>query len=150
MYSVIRFKKTGEIYHYYWTPVKEYPNLIKISYHGTYRDEIDPDERDDPEKESSKRAKDQLEDHKRIIDLHFEGIDSSNPVIVEPCMYTNTPDNDFILDVHPTMKNVVIGAGFSGHGFKMSPETGEILADLALEKEPAYDMSFFSLDRFNK
>ena len=48
------------------------------------------------------------------------------------------------------MKNVIIGAGFSGHGFKMSPETGEVLADLALEKEPAYDMSFFSLARFNK
>ena len=62
--------------------------MIKISYHGTYRDEIDPDERDDPAKESSERARDQLEDHKKIIDLHFEGIDSSNPVIVEPCMYT--------------------------------------------------------------
>ena len=48
------------------------------------------------------------------------------------------------------MKNVVIGAGFSGHGFKMSPETGEILANLALGKEVPYDMSFFSLKRFEK
>ena len=48
------------------------------------------------------------------------------------------------------MKNVVIGAGFSGHGFKMSPETGEILANLAIGKELLYDMSFFSLKRFEK
>jgi hypothetical protein len=68
--------------------VKEYPNLIKISYHGTYRDEVDPDERDDPEKDSIERATKQLEDHQRVIEMHFEGIDSSNPVIVEPCMYT--------------------------------------------------------------
>ncbi|CBY14655.1 unnamed protein product [Oikopleura dioica] len=157
-------QETGDIYHYYWTPVKEYQNLIKISYHGTYRDEVDPDERDDPEKDSKDRAAKQLEDHQRVIEMHFEGIDSSNPVIVEPCMYTvskngidslknyfkNTPDNDFVLDAHPKMKNVFIGAGFSGHGFKMSPETGEILANLALGEENSYDMSFFSLKRFEK
>lgn len=64
--------------------------------------------------------------------------------------FKNTPDNDFVLDAHPKMKNVFIGAGFSGHGFKMSPETGEILANLALGEENSYDMSFFSLKRFEK
>jgi len=46
------------------------------------------------------------------------------------------------------MPNIIIGAGFSGHGFKMAPETGEILADLASDKTPAYDMTPFKLARF--
>ena len=41
-----------------------------------------------------------------------------------------TPDSHFILDEHPTL-----GAGFSGHGFKMAPVTGEILARLLLYEE---------------
>ncbi|MCA9879881.1 MAG: N-methyl-L-tryptophan oxidase, partial [Thermomicrobiales bacterium] len=34
------------------------------------------------------------------------------------CLYMMTPDTDFILDRHPTLPNVALGAGFSGHGFK--------------------------------
>jgi sarcosine oxidase len=44
------------------------------------------------------------------------------------CTYTTTPDEDFILD---RIGPVVIGAGFSGHGFKFTPVIGRILADLA-------------------
>ena len=60
----------------------------------------------------------------------------------------STPDDDFVLDKHPTLPNIIIGAGFSGHGFKMAPETGEILADLAMGKKPMYDVTPFSLRRF--
>lgn len=49
------------------------------------------------------------------------------------CLYTMTPDSDFILDRHPVHQGVVIGAGFSGHGFKFAPAIGEHLADLALD-----------------
>lgn len=70
------------------------------------------------------------------------------PSIVEECLYTETPDLDFILDVHPKYHNIVIGAGFSGTGFKMAPVTGNILADLALGKKPLYDISQFSMKRF--
>jgi glycine/D-amino acid oxidase-like deaminating enzyme len=45
-------------------------------------------------------------------------------------LYTNTPDRDFLLDVHPDHDSVVV-AGFSGHGFKFVPVVGVILADLA-------------------
>jgi sarcosine oxidase/L-pipecolate oxidase len=38
---------------------------------------------------------------------------SDKPTIVEPCIYTCTPDNDFILDHHPEYPNIIIGAGFS-------------------------------------
>ena len=59
-----------------------------------------------------------------------------------------TPDGDFILDKHPRLPNMVIAAGFSGHGFKMAPEVGEVLADLATNRTPKYNMETFSLSRF--
>ena len=51
----------------------------------------------------------------------------------ERCQYTNTQNEDFILDTHPQDERIVIGAGFSGHGFKFGPMTGAILADLAIK-----------------
>ena len=53
------------------------------------------------------------------------------------CMYTLTPDEDFIVDRHPEHANVVFAAGFSGHGFKFAPAMGEHLADLALDPAAA-------------
>ena len=53
------------------------------------------------------------------------------------CLYEMTPDQDFIVDRHPAWPHVVIGAGFSGHGFKFAPAIGEILADLALDPDAA-------------
>lgn len=47
----------------------------------------------------------------------------------EFCMYTNTPTEDFIMDLHPHNPAVAIGAGFSGHGFKFGPLTGRVLAE---------------------
>jgi sarcosine oxidase len=62
----------------------------------------------------------------------FPGLDPE-PVAVETCLYTLTPDEDFVLDrVGP----IVIGAGFSGHGFKFGPLIGELLADLATGADP--------------
>ena len=62
----------------------------------------------------------------------------------ETCLYSLTPDEDFILD---RVGNVVIGAGFSGHGFKFGPLMGEVLADLAAGVEPRLPAGRFSLDR---
>jgi monomeric sarcosine oxidase len=63
------------------------------------------------------------------------------------CMYTMTPDEDFVLDRHPEWNRVVVAAGFSGHGFKFTPVIGECLADLATrpDREPIAD---FTLGRF--
>jgi glycine/D-amino acid oxidase-like deaminating enzyme len=49
------------------------------------------------------------------------------------CLYDNTVDDRFILARAPGMPRVVVGAGFSGHGFKFAPAIGEILAAMALE-----------------
>lgn len=71
------------------------------------------------------------------------------PVLESTCLYTNTPDHDFILDRHPAWPQVVIAAGFSGHGFKFSPVIGELAADLATGAQPTTDLGLFRLDRFD-
>jgi sarcosine oxidase len=64
------------------------------------------------------------------------------------CMYTNTPDEHFIIDRHPAHRNLVLACGFSGHGFKFCSVVGEILADLALLSETAQPIDLFALRRF--
>jgi monomeric sarcosine oxidase len=72
-----------------------------------------------------------------------------DPLEVVTCLYTNTPDYHFILDKHPQYANVVIGAGFSGHGFKFGPFLGELLAALALDETPSVSLETFALARFH-
>ena len=50
------------------------------------------------------------------------------------CMYSNTPDQHFVIARHPDSANVTVACGFSGHGFKFVPVVGEILADLATDR----------------
>ncbi len=64
------------------------------------------------------------------------------------CMYTVTPDRDFLIGPHPDNANVLVAAGFSGHGFKFSALVGEILAELALEGRTKQRIERFRLDRF--
>lgn len=49
------------------------------------------------------------------------------------CLYTNTPDHDFLLGRHPHHDQVVLAAGLSGHGFKFASVVGEVLGELVLE-----------------
>ncbi|MED4015663.1 N-methyl-L-tryptophan oxidase [Sutcliffiella cohnii] len=64
------------------------------------------------------------------------------------CMYTLTPDEHFIVDHHPLDENIIIAAGFSGHGFKFSSVMGEVLSQLAIDGETEHDISLFRLSRF--
>ncbi len=59
------------------------------------------------------------------------------------CMYSNTPDQHFVIARHPDSVNVTVACGFSGHGFKFVPVVGEILADLALSGATAHPISLF-------
>lgn len=68
--------------------------------------------------------------------------------LVDRCMYDMTPDEDFILDAVPGAPGVIIGSGFSGHGFKFGPLIGEVLASLALDQEPEIPLDDFRLNRF--
>ena len=65
------------------------------------------------------------------------------------CMYTMTPDGNFLIDNHPYYPNVMLATGFSGHGFKFATVVGEILADLALHSETSHPIEFLRLNRFS-
>ena len=64
------------------------------------------------------------------------------------CLYTVTPDRDFIIDRMPGAPNVLVASPCSGHGFKFAPVIGEILADLAMSGATPYDIARFRLARF--
>jgi sarcosine oxidase len=69
--------------------------------------------------------------------------------VMKICMYTNTPDENFILDHLPGFdKDVAIAAGFSGHGFKFSSVIGEIMADLAMNGGTSLPIGFLNVNRF--
>ena len=100
---------------------------IKASQHVTHAADDDPD--DPPDERANECAMKALEAFLR---------EQFRPRIkrvagIENCLYTNTRSEDFILDRHPRQERVVIGAGFSGHGFKLGPVSGRILAELALQ-----------------
>lgn len=64
------------------------------------------------------------------------------------CMFTNTPDEHFILDHHPRHGNVVLASPCSGHGYKFASVVGEVLADLASGSgETRHRIDFLRLNR---
>jgi glycine/D-amino acid oxidase-like deaminating enzyme len=65
------------------------------------------------------------------------------------CFYTMSPDEQFIIDVHPQHQNVVFAAGLSGHGFKFTSVLGEVMADLALEGKTRLPIGFLSAGRLS-
>jgi len=64
------------------------------------------------------------------------------------CLYTNTPDEHFVLGQHPKHPQVVLASPCSGHGFKFSPAIGEIAACLLEGNKPQFDLSLFRSERF--
>src|SRR6185295_10060567 len=64
------------------------------------------------------------------------------------CLYTNTPDKNFVITVHPQHPQVVVACGFSGHGYKFCSVVGEICADLATSGSTKHDLGLFRSDRW--
>jgi sarcosine oxidase len=65
------------------------------------------------------------------------------------CLYTTTPDFNFVIDFYPGQPQVIIASPCSGHGFKHSAAVGEVLAELVLGGKSKIDISSFGIDRFN-
>jgi len=66
----------------------------------------------------------------------------------EVCLFTNTPDHDFIVDFHPFFPQVLISSPCSGHGFKFASAIGEIQADLLTKGESRFDLAPFRIGRW--
>jgi glycine/D-amino acid oxidase-like deaminating enzyme len=82
------------------------------------------------------------------INKHFPG-ELKSIAALKTCMYTNTLDENFIIDYLPGHGNdVVVASGFSGHGFKFASVVGEILCDLAGRGSTRFPIEFLSARRF--
>lgn len=75
--------------------------------------------------------------------------DADGPVLaLRTCLFTNTPDEHFVIDTLPGLPQVIVASPCSGHGFKFASVIGEILADMAGGTAPGHDLDLFRLDRF--
>lgn len=72
----------------------------------------------------------------------------STPVASTTCLYSNTPDQNFAVGLHPSDPRVVVMSACSGHGFKFASVLGEVAADLVTGGSTAHDISFLSPARF--
>jgi sarcosine oxidase len=125
---------------FYGSPVFGVPGFKIGKYHHR-QEKVDPDQVDrgcHPEDEAVLRE---------ALGRYFP--DADGPTLaMKVCLFTNTPDEHFILDRHPEHPQVVLAAGFSGHGFKFCSVVGEIMADLALEQNTRWPLDLFRLARF--
>ncbi len=81
-----------------------------------------------------------------FLSVRFPALADAPLVSAEVCQYETTPDDHFIVDRHPGGSNVWIVGGGSGHGFKMGPAVGEMVASLVLTD--SVPDTQFSLSRF--
>ena len=73
---------------------------------------------------------------------------SGPTMAMRACMFTNTPDEHFILDHHPRHKQVSLASPCSGHGYKFCSVVGEVMADLATgDGTTRHDIGFLALRR---
>ena len=115
---------------------------IKVARHGMGQP-VSPDTCDrTPDPEYIEHLRSFLRE--RIPDAAGEAL------FAQVCLYTETPDEDFIIDTHPDCTNLVLATGFSGHGFKFASLVGRILSEMALEDTTGFDISPFQLARFEK
>ena len=113
---------------------------LKLGHH-TPGSSADPDS---PDRTPTREEQDDLIHMlDRFMPGTFKGFYSS-----KVCLYTNTPDENFIIDFMPDHNNVVIATGFSGHGFKFASVVGEILSDLAINGHTELPINFLGINRF--
>lgn len=70
-----------------------------------------------------------------------------NCIKASVCLYTNTPDEHFIIDHHPDSERVIVASPCSGHGFKHSAAIGESMVQLAMNGKSEIDLSSFGFAR---
>ena len=125
---------------YYGFPQYDIPGFKIGLYHHLY-EKVDPDNLD----RSVVTSTDE-EVLRRCVSKYFPMADNAM-IQAKVCMFTNSPDEHFIIDRLPQLSNVYVAAGFSGHGFKYCSVVGEILASMVENQRLDYDIDMFGLDR---
>lgn len=125
---------------YYGFPEYGVPGFKIGKYHHRY-EQVHPDRMDrqvHPEDEEALR---------RATARYFP--QASGPLLSQAtCLFTNTPDEHFIVDRSPEAPEVLLVSPCSGHGFKFSSVIGEVCADLVTRGSTTHDIRLFSLARF--
>jgi sarcosine oxidase len=125
---------------YYGFPVFGIPGFKLGKYHHR-REQVDPDRvnrEPSPEDEEILRV---------ALRRYFP--DADGPAMtLKTCLFTNTPDEHFILDLLSHSPPIAVAAGFSGHGYKFCSVVGEIMADFVMDGGTRWDVELFRLSRF--
>ncbi len=110
---------------WYGFPYHPTEKVIKIGRHGPG---LDVDPRHDPRVVST-QAEQQL---KAFLEQSIPGLAQDPMVQAKLCCYTDTLDGHYWIDRHPEIEGLTVGSGGSGHGFKMAPIIGDMIATTAL------------------
>jgi sarcosine oxidase len=126
--------------HYYGFPVFGIPGFKFGRFHHL-EERGDPDTLDrEPRSEDERLLR-------AFAERYFP--DGAGPTMtLKACLFENTPDEHFLLGLHPEHDQVVIAGGGSGHGFKFASVIGEIAAELALGEAPRLDIGLLRPQRF--
>ncbi len=99
----------------------------------------------DPDTQSREPTRAALEEVVAFRDRRFPLLRGAQLTGAEVCQYENSSNGDFLIDRHPTMTNVVLVGGGSGHGFKHGPEVGRLAAALVsgggAQAEPRFSLA---------
>jgi sarcosine oxidase len=125
---------------FYGFPVHDVPGFKLGCYHHL-REPIDPS---DPDR--STRPDDEA--LLRGFTARYFPRAAGPTLMLKACIFTNSPDEHFLIGRLDDTPQVVVAAGFSGHGYKFCSVVGEIMADLAMHGRTAHDIRLFALDRF--
>ena len=122
---------------YYGFPIHHYEGT-KIGRYGHLKENINPDS-------ISREITDLDIATLRVpMEKYFQPT-NPEPLFSQVCMFTNTPDEHFVLDYLPGNDSVFIASGFSGHGFKFASVIGELISDLMVDGGTEFDLGLFSL-----
>ena len=114
---------------------------LKVGLHSPLGDATDPDAVDRTQR---------TEDLEQLVGFLDRFLPDGHQQLLEmkTCLYTNSPDEDFILDFLPGSETrILLAAGFSGHGFKFASVIGEVAADLLSMGSSSLPIAFLGLDR---
>ncbi len=127
---------------YYGFPVSEIPGFKVGKYHH-FHEVVNPDDMNrDPTAEDEEVLR-------SFASRYFPA--SNGPVMaLKSCIFTNTPDEHFVIDTLTGEPRVIVASPCSGHGFKFASVIGEILADLVIDGSTKHDIDLFKLDRFQQ
>lgn len=114
---------------------------LKVAFEEYLTDTIPENVNREISREEIKRAYD------NYVARHLPGL-SDKCVKAVSCLYTVTPDHNFVIDTHPEYPQIIIASPCSGHGFKHSAAIGEVLSELAIDGKSHFDLSAFKINRF--